>query len=756
MPALQPETIDRILFALGGLLAGTLLARRTFRPWGAIPARQDEQPPRAHPPGHENEVQRCQELATRILGFLNANTSLNIALDHCAQALQQETSCEAIGIRLRQLEDYPYVLANGFSPEFLLAENRLCLRNPDQSTCRDAAGRIQLECTCGLVISGQIPPDAPYGTPAGSFWTNDTNALLEILAQRGDPRTHPRNRCLREGFQSLALIPIRAKGEIVGLLQLNHRAKNAFSRHLISMLEIMAVHIGEAILRRQVDAELAESLELTKEVTRLARIGGWQLDTAHRTVVLTDETRSILAVDAEFQPDLPRLLDFFVPPSRARLQEALEAAVLAGTPFDLDLELHAANGVARLAHVIGKAVWTENRITRVQGVIQDLTRQRQLEERLRQSEKLEAIGRLAGGIAHDFNNQLSGILGYADMLREHVHDPVHRSYAEQICHAGQHTAEHVRQLLAFGRKGKFLDAPMDLHTVIREVCELLRRSMDPRIAIRQQLAAGCARVKGDPSQLQNALLTLGLNARDAMPDGGTLTFTTRLSPPGEDALADLPKGPYLWLTVADTGAGMTEEARRHAFEPFFTTKGVGEGTGLGLASVYGTVINHHGAIRLSSEPGKGATFDLYLPILEEPSEAPPAPWEPRVVRGSGTILLVDDEPMIVDLGSAMLDSLGYRVTTCPSAEAAVAHYRQAWRNTDLVILDYTMPGQRGDQLFATLRGIHPGLRCLLSSGYSTPEEVPALLESGLCGFIQKPFLRQELSQAVAQALKKDP
>jgi len=394
-------------------------------------------------------------------------------------------------------------------------------------------------------------------------------------------------------------------------------------------------------------------------------------------------------------------------------------------------------------------------IAGVVATLADITEQLRIEARLRQAEKMDAIGQLAGGIAHDFNNQLSGVLGYADMLVNRLEDPTLRRYAGGICTAARRAADLTQQLLAFARKGKYLNVPIDMHRVIGEAVELLRRSIDKRIEIKQHLDANPSSVLGDPTQLQSALLNLGLNARDAMPQGGEILFATRVAvlddvSPGDDLAA----GRCLQVSVTDTGIGMTAETKRRIFEPFFTTKEIGKGTGLGLASVYGAIKSHRGAIRVHSEPGRGSTFDLYLPLREDPTRDAVSPTAAPTagIRG-GRILLIDDEPIILEVGGDMLRELGYAVVARSDPAEALALYQQEWRTFDLVILDMVMPKLGGKELFLAMRETNPQIKAILSSGYSLNGEAQCILDQGVLAFVQKPFNTAELQQTVADVLQ---
>jgi len=298
---------------------------------------------------------------------------------------------------------------------------------------------------------------------------------------------------------------------------------------------------------------------------------------------------------------------------------------------------------------------------------------------------------------------------------------------------------------------------VDVHKVIGEVVALLEHSIDKQIEIRQLLEARQHRVLGDLTQIQNALINLAINARDAMPDGGTLTFRTSVVELAADpAEPEVRAGRYLQVCVSDTGTGMDAETLSHVFEPFFTTKEQGKGTGLGLAAVHGVVKNHRGTISVQSTPETGTTFRACLPLLEEaePEETPSSVLPPR--QGEANLLVVDDEAFVRELATDQLSSLGYRVTTCCDGEEAVAYYRGAWEEVDLVVLDMIMPRMGGRETFLALRRINPRVRILLVSGHSLDGEAQRILDEGGLGFVQKPFDRTQLARAVGKALMVTP
>ncbi len=381
----------------------------------------------------------------------------------------------------------------------------------------------------------------------------------------------------------------------------------------------------------------------------------------------------------------------------------------------------------------------------------------QLEEQLHHSQKMEAIGQLAGGVAHDFNNLLSAILGYASLLRMEAppESRVHEA-ALTIEQAAERAAELTRQLLGFARRGKLQNKVVDLHETLAEVNRLLERTIEKNIRIVQRLNAPRSTVQGDPSQLQQVLLNLAVNARDAMPDGGDLVFESRLVELDEEGAARFTgavPGTYVAVSVIDVGTGIAHEHMPRIFEPFFTTKEQGKGTGMGLAMVYGIVKNHGGFVDVESEPGAGAVFTVYLPAVKRaaPGEGPaPAPEGP--VSGTAHVLLVDDEDVVRRMGTAILSRLGYRVTAVTNGVEAVDYYTQHGASVDLVILDMVMPEMGGHECFRALKRLDPGVRAILSSGYGFDGKVSELIDEGMLGFIQKPYRVAELSSLVANAL----
>ncbi|HYD40939.1 MAG TPA: MASE1 domain-containing protein [Anaeromyxobacter sp.] len=389
------------------------------------------------------------------------------------------------------------------------------------------------------------------------------------------------------------------------------------------------------------------------------------------------------------------------------------------------------------------------------GVGRDVTERRQIEDRLRHAEKLEGIGRLAGGIAHDFNNQLTAILGSAEYLSGLDLPREARDTVSGIREAALRSAGLTRQLLAFARKQPTRTMLVDLDAIVRDVCGLLERSIDKRITVTARLATRPRSVAGDPDRLHAAVLNLALNARDAMPDGGTLTIATRALevPPERAGALGVAPGHHLEITVTDTGVGLSEEARSHLFEPFFTTKPVGKGSGLGLAEVYGTVRAHGGSAAVTSAPGAGTTVTLLLPAAEVPTQAAPPPSGPERLAEGLRVLVIDDEVNVRRSLALLLRGNGCVVQECDGSRDAVRERAAQAGSFDLAIVDMMMPDMTGAEVVAALRAAAPRLPVVVSSGFHEGgEDVEALRATPRLSFLDKPYTEEELRRTIRAAV----
>ncbi|MEX2271465.1 MAG: ATP-binding protein [Vicinamibacterales bacterium] len=503
---------------------------------------------------------------------------------------------------------------------------------------------------------------------------------------------------------------------------------------------------------------LRESHDRTQFALAGARIGIWQ---SHRGTGRMTCSETIAAARG-LPPGAPASVDEFLagvhPEDRERVREILD-----GRWGDADVcEMQ-----YRTLDSGGSTRWIEAKARRelddrgqpasVLGVGVDVTEKRALESQLRQAQKMEAVGQLAGGVAHDFNNLLTAVVGHGNLALQSL--PEHHAAREdvlEILNAGDRAAALTRQLLAFSRRQVMQPEVVAVNAVLTGVEKLLRRLIGEQIHIVLGLAASADAVKVDPGQLEQVLMNLAVNARDAMPDGGTLTIATA-NVDLDDAYVrqhvNVGQGPYVMITVADTGAGMDAETQAHLFEPFFTTKPVGEGTGLGLATVYGIVRQSGGHIYVYSELGRGTTFKVYLPATnQEPTLRDRPRASPQAQGGSETILVVEDNAQVRTIASRVLNQLGYRVLSASSGEEALTILQVERAAVDLVISDVIMPGMTGPELCQQLAGRYPGIRVLFTSGYSNEAIVRyGVLETGTM-FLEKPYPPNMLARKVREAL----
>ncbi len=386
----------------------------------------------------------------------------------------------------------------------------------------------------------------------------------------------------------------------------------------------------------------------------------------------------------------------------------------------------------------------------------DITERRKMDDLLRQSQKMDAIGQLAGGVAHDFNNMLGGIIGAAQLLQspERNLDRTGLEFVDMILDASTQAANLTNKLLTFGRKTEISTRPVPVHDIIRDMMTLLNRTIDKRIEIHLSEKAEQSTVLGDGASLQNALLNLGINASHAMPDGGELRISTKNIFLDDYYCRSVPfeisPGNFIEIEVRDTGTGIPPERIGKIFEPFYTTKKQGKGTGLGLSTVYATIENHRGAINVYSEEGEGTVFHLYLPC----SEDSPVSSSPKDISfsGKGHILLADDEELIRRTGKEILKGMGFSVTLASNGREVVELFKERHALIDLVIMDMLMPEMNGSDAFFKMKEIDGACKVIISSGFTKDENIRKMKEAGLAGFIQKPFMYGELSRLLRDIL----
>ncbi|MGO8786710.1 MAG: PAS domain S-box protein [Terriglobia bacterium] len=449
------------------------------------------------------------------------------------------------------------------------------------------------------------------------------------------------------------------------------------------------------------------------------------------------------------------------PEDRQRVLSGLELQK-AGKPFDHEYRVIHPNGSTRWIWDRGFPIRDEGgRLTQYVGVAQDITGRRRLEDQFRQAQKMEAVGRLAGGIAHDFNNLLTIINGYSEVVLDalNANDPL-RCHMEEVKKASDRAARLTRQLLAFGRQQVLAARALDLNALVADVERMLRRLIGEDIELVLVPGAALGTVKADPGQIEQILVNLAVNARDAMPEGGRLVIETA-NVELDDAYAHshtvVTPGRYVMLAISDTGFGMDAATQAHIFEPFFTTKESGKGTGLGLSTVYGIVKQSGGYIWVYSEPGAGATFKIYLPSVEEAAESVPvSEARERPFGGSETILLVEDDASVRDLAARILQQQGYKVLESKSPEDALQTAEHYQAPIALLLTDVVLPNMSGRKVAEHLALLRPSMKVLYMSGYTDDAVVRNGVLEANTAFLQKPFSPASLTRKVREVLDAGP
>jgi PAS domain S-box-containing protein len=698
-----------------------------------------------------NEAAR--EATVELLRICNLADDLPKLMQDLMTFFQKVTGCEAIGVRLHNGDDFPYYVTLGFAEEFVLAEKFLCSYDQKGELVRDYAGHPAFDCMCGNILCSRFDPAKPFFTQHGSFWSSCTTELLASTTD-ADRQTKTRNRCNGEGYESVALVPLRCREETYGLFQFNDREKGRFTAENIAFYEELVAYVAIALSKLKTDDALRESNE------RFRMIFEHSID----AIMLTRTDGTILAANPEACRVFGMSEAEICRAGRAGLVDAqdmraiplLEERKRTGRCRG-EITMIRGDG-SRFPAEIASAVFIDfEGVQKTSLVIRDVTERKKLEAQFHQAQKMEAVGQLAGGVAHDFNNMLNVILGYAEiaLLRLAPDDPLYQNMQE-ILKAGERSAALTRQLLAFARKQESIPAIINLNQVITEQLKMLERLIGEDVTIEFNPSAELWNTRIDPSQIDQVLANLAVNARDAIAGTGAVVIETAnvtLDKADVSFFADATPGEYVRLDFSDTGAGMDAETRERIFEPFFTTKEQGKGTGLGLSMVYGVVKQNGGIISVYSEPGTGTRFRVFLPRFA--GEAAEQHKEKTAVSrgGTETVLLVEDDRQILDVVRSMLELDGYRVLATASPQEACVLCEQHDGAIDLLITDVIMPQMNGKGLQQRISAMKPGIRVLFMSGYTADVITNrGIVDEGI-NFISKPFSLQALTQKVRQVLE---
>jgi PAS domain S-box-containing protein len=700
-----------------------------------------------------------RDATVRMLKLINQPNGLDGLMREVSILLRDWSGCSAVGIRLKDGDDFPYYETRGFPSEFVELERTLCERDRNGQVVRDAAGNPALDCMCGNVLCGRFDPTKPFFTAHGSFWSNSTTQLLTSTTE-ADRQARTRNRCNGEGYESVALVPLRVGEATFGLLQFNDIRTDRFTPERIALLERLGDSLAIAISQRHDQAARRASeerfrrlLESTTDYSyAVEHRDGRQVQTRHGagcekvTGYTSDEfaSRPLLWFDMVVPEDRPAVLIF-----AGRIEHGESPA-----PIE-----------HRILHKNGSIRWVRNTVVSRpapsgqgfihDGLISDITDRKRLESQLQQAQKMEAMGQLAGGVAHDFNNILATMLMELGLLREEpgLSENVRSGLHDLVTSVGRATGL-TRQILAFSRRQLMQMKPMRLDGLLADLHKMLGRMLGETIRVDLHASPESRSIKGDGGMIEQVVMNLCVNARDAMPAGGRIELRVENVTFGESEIMGNPEarmGNFVCLSVADSGCGMNEQVRQHLFEPFFTTKETGKGTGLGLSTVYGIVKQHDGWIEVESQEGKGSTFRVLLPALsvETIAAGPEAAAAPARGRGE-TLLLVEDETSLRLAVGSILRRFGYRVLDASNGDEAQVQWQAVGGAVDLLVTDMVMPGKMtGLQLIDRLRQEKPELRAIICSGYSGIQSVPASVGIDV---LAKPFETAVLLRAVRHCL----
>jgi len=522
--------------------------------------------------------------------------------------------------------------------------------------------------------------------------------------------------------------------------------------------------IRYAIERKQAEEALRESEEKYRTILESIEQGYYEVDIAGNFTFFNDSMCKILGYSKDELMGM-NSRQYTDNETAKKVYEVFNRVYTTGRPNKIfDEEIIRKDGTKRHVEAsVSLMKDSEDRRTGFRGIMQDITERirteqekKKLEAQLHQVQKIEALGTLAGGIAHNFNNLLMGIIGNTSLMLLES-DSTHPNYErlKKIEKSVQSGSKMTRQLLGFAREGRYEVKPISLNQLVKETSDTFAMTKKD-IRVHRELAKDEFAINADQGQIEQVLLNLYVNAKDAMPGGGDL-FLKTMNVTHKDMRGkpyEVKPGKYVLLTIRDTGIGIDKRTLERVFDPFFTTKGMGRGTGLGLASVYGIIKAHGGYIHIESKKRHGTTFDIYLPASEKEVEVEEKDLSEEILKGKETVLFVDDEDIVIDVGEEILMTLGYKALLARSGKEAIKIYKENKKKIDMVLLDMVMPDMGGGETYDRMKEINPNIKVLLSSGYSIDGQAEEILERGCNGFIQKPFNVKELSDKLREILDK--
>ncbi|GFO64253.1 response regulator [Geomonas paludis] len=627
-------------------------------------------------------------------------------------------------------------------------------------SAQDGIRRAGMEAPDAILLDIQMPGMDGFEATRRLKASPATQHIPVILvtAHRSDSACRVMGlECGADAFLSKPFDEAELVAQIRAMVRIK-RSEDALRRErdsLEALVQRRTAQLSEA--NQELQGHLGRLVENEARYSRAVRgtsDGLWDWDLVSGDYYYSPRWKELLGFADDELPNRPET--FFSrlhPEDLPGVQDSLCAHFLGQTPFDLELRLRTRGDEYLTVRCRGQAEWDEaGEPVRMSGAITDMTERQLMEEQLRQAQKMEAVGQLAGGVAHDFNNVLTVIAGYANILKmDLTSESAHYELADQIAAAAERAAQLTRGLLAFSRKQAMSPQRCDLGEIVRHVEQFLRRVIGEDIQLKTEILPEPLPVQVDLAQIEQVLVNLAANARDAMPGGGVFTIATGL----RDGRGNGdPAGKQAVIIVADSGEGMDEETSRRIFEPFFTTKEVGKGTGLGMAIVYGIVQQHKGNISLSSTPGQGTVFTIELPLVEGGAALQPVLAQQGVPQtGSERILVAEDDPNVRNLVDMVLSRHGYQVILAQDGEEVVHRFQAEQDGIELVLMDIIMPRKNGIEAYAEIKKIQPRAKVLFTSGYTADFIQSRGMKEGV-ELIMKPVQPMELLRKVREVLER--
>jgi len=703
------------------------------------------------------ETERRQLTGLRVLEALNESPDSQTMIRNILQAVKELTGCDAIAIRVRQDDDYPYFEAEGVATDDLQCHSYLVPFDDGGEQQLASNGRPLLKAPYDHLVRGRFDPKLPWFTEAGSFWTNNILELGEC-DEAGHLRELTNSSCVAANSASVAIIPLRSAGAVVGLLELGHRRENCFDAELVGYLEELASSVGVAVQRRMSEGALRRERNFSHSVVQNAQALIIGLDRDENITLFNNIAEEVTGYTAEEMVGRKAWHMMIDEQEAGDTAEAFQEVLFGDFPKTFEGKWICKNGDERLITWRATGLVDETgEVWQVIAIGLDMTEHRRLEHRVQQSQRMEAIATLAGGIAHDFNNMLHAVLSNIELMRMlgELNEEQERK-ASSIEETVKHASQIIKQLTALAAPERHEKGRVDLNSCVNNVLDLLEGAGHPRTTLAKDLQADLPLVLGDAVQLQQVVMNLCLNALQALRNGGQLRINTRLAEGTDAVVTDneaLSLGEhYVRLQVTDNGVGMAPETVQQIFDPFFSTRGDEGGTGLGLTVVYGIVQAHGGTIGVETELGHGTTFTIHLPVTSDEAAAVSKRPEMAPETGSETIMVVDDNDAVRTNLKQLLTSLGYTVMEASTGADAIDTYGQQQSSIDLIVLDITMPEMTGIEAFKKIRQLTPQAKGILMTGFVSEGMDLQELPEGIMGVLRKPFTLEQLSGYLRTAL----